>query len=65
MVLNAGQSTPQYVSILMIVRPGYSELLLLLLFLFGGVLSSHPGTYMKFSLITIYGSNVPSKPLSC
>ena len=29
-------------------------LLLLLLFLFGGVLSSHPGTYMKFSLITIY-----------
>ena len=23
----------------------------------------HPGTYMKFSLITIYGSNVPSKPL--
>ena len=36
-----------------------------LFFLFGGVLSSHPVTYMKFSLITIYGSNVPSKPLSC
>ena len=27
--------------------------------LFYGVLSSHPGTYMKFSLITIYYSNVP------
>ena len=37
-------------------------LLLLLLFLFDGVLSSQPGTWMKFSLITIYGSNVPSKP---
>ena len=31
----------------------------------GGVLSSHPGTYMMFSLITTYGSNVHSKPLSC
>ena len=37
-------------------------LLLLLLFLFGGVLSSHPGTYMKFSFITIYGSNGTLEP---
>ena len=33
--------------------------------LFGGVLSSLPLIYMKFSRITIYGSNVPAKPLSC
>ena len=28
------------------------------------MLSSHPATYMAFSLITIYCSNVPSKPLT-
>ena len=28
-------------------------------FYYGGILSIHPGTYIKCSLITIYGSNVP------
>ena len=32
------------------------------LFYFDGLLSSHPDNYMKCTFITIYGSNVHSKP---
>ena len=40
-------------------------IVIVIVILFGGFLSSHLGTYIKFSLITIYGSNVPSKRFSC
>ena len=35
---------------------------IVIVILFDGVLISHPVAQMKFSLITIYGSNDPSNP---